>query len=60
MLENFGLRLGWKGLKYTKKVSYTSTHSHIYSINMKKSIQNFFNFHNKTMVLFIEFIVNYT
>jgi len=32
-----------------KKKSHTNN-NHIYGINMKKPIQNFVNFHNKTMV----------
>jgi hypothetical protein len=34
------------------------SHYHISSINMKKPIQNFFNFHYEAMVL--EFMDNYT
>jgi hypothetical protein len=47
--------------KYAQNISHTSNHSHIYGINMKKTIQNFFNFHNnKAMVFSIEFMVSYT
>jgi len=40
--------------------SHISNHTLIYGINIKKSIQNFFNFHNKAMVHSIEFMVSYT
>jgi hypothetical protein len=35
-------------------------HSHTYGINMRKIIQNLFNFHYETMGHSIEFIVSYT
>jgi hypothetical protein len=46
-------------VKYAKKV-ITHVVSHIYSINMTKLIQNFFNFHYEAMVHSIEFVVSYT
>jgi hypothetical protein len=46
-------------IKYAKKLSHTNIHNHIYGIKWK-TIQNFFNFHNKAMVLSIEFMVSYT
>ncbi len=46
-------------VKYVKKV-ITNNHNHIYGINMKKCIQNFFNFHYEAMVHSTEFIVSYT
>jgi len=52
--------MGWKHDKVFQKSNHTCSHSHIYAINMKKPIQNFFNFHYETMVHSIEFIVNYT
>jgi hypothetical protein len=41
------------------KKSHTSIHNHIYGINMKKPIQNLFNFHIKAIVHSVEFMVNY-
>jgi hypothetical protein len=51
---------GWKYGKICQKSNHTCNHSHIYGINMKKPIQNFFNFHYETMVHSIEFMVSYT
>jgi hypothetical protein len=42
------------------KSSHTCSHSHIHDINMKKPIQNFFNFHYDAMVHSIEFMLSYT
>jgi hypothetical protein len=49
---------GWKhGI--CPKSSHTCNHSHIYGINMKKIVQNFFNFHYEIVVHFIELMVSY-
>jgi hypothetical protein len=52
--------MGWKHGKICQKNSHTCNYSHIYGINIKKSIQNFLNFHYETMVHSIEFMVSYT
>jgi hypothetical protein len=44
--------VGESMVKYAKNLSHTSNHSHIYGINIKKPIPNFFHFHNKAMVHF--------
>ncbi len=52
--------LEWKHGKICQKSNHTCSYSHIYGINMKKPIQNFFNFHYDTTVHSIEFMVSYT
>jgi hypothetical protein len=49
----------WKQGKVCQKSSQTCSHNNIDGINMKKPIQNFFNFHYEAMVHFIEFIISY-
>jgi hypothetical protein len=51
---------GWKHGKVCEKSGHTCNHNHIYGINMKKPIQNFFNFHYDVMVHSIELMVSYT
>jgi hypothetical protein len=47
-------------VKYVKKVITHVITVAFYGINMKKPIQNLFNFHYETMVHSIEFMVSYT